>query len=534
METEIVPLPKNYPEALAAWQLQVLINHSLQAEFQHLRDTVQGLQTQLDWFRRQLFGPKSERRIPPPPAEQLCLGQDFVARNEAPVSLRTVAAHTRVAPKRPEDRAESLPFFDESRVPVETITLPALETEGLDPSLYEIIDTKVSYRLAQQPASYLVLKYERPVVKLLDSGKIAQAPAPLSVLEGSRADVSLLAGILLDKFLYHMPLYRQHQRMVAQGLRVSRSWLTDLVQRSIFLLAPIYAAQLESIRQSRVLTMDETPIKAGLSGKGKMHQGYFWPVLGENQEICFPYAATRGTVHIEEVLGKLQPGTVLLSDGYAAYARFQKENEGLIAAQCWSHSRREFVKAEAHEPERVTEALRQIREFYRIEEEIREKQLTGQAKREYRRMHTLPQITEFFRWVEQQLLDTALLPSSPFTKALAYVHSRKGPLQVFLEDPDVPIDTDHIERQIRPIPLGRKNWLFCWTELGAEYLGIVQSLISTCRLQGVDPYDYLVDVLKRVGTHPAKDVAQLTPRLWKEHFAANPLRSDLYRIHSHY
>ena len=112
METETVPLPQNYPEALAAWQLQVLINHSLRAEFQHLRDTVQGLQTQLDWFRRQLFGPKSERRTPPPPVEQLCLGQDFVARNEAPTSLRTVAAHTRVAPKRPEDRAESLPFFD--------------------------------------------------------------------------------------------------------------------------------------------------------------------------------------------------------------------------------------------------------------------------------------------------------------------------------------------------------------------------------------------------------------------------------------
>ena len=242
--------------------------------------------------------------------------------------------------------------------------------------------------MAQQPASYLVLKYERPVVKLTDSGEIAQAPAPLSVLEGSRADISLLVGILLDKFLYHLPLYRQHQRMVAQGLRVSRSWLTDLVQRSIFLLGPIYEAQLESIRQSRVLTLDETPIKAGLSGKGKMHQGYFWPVMGERQEICFPYAATRGTMHIEEVLGKLQPGTVLLSDGYAAYARFQKENEGLIAAQCWSHSRREFVKAEKHEPERVSEALRQICEFYRIEEEIQEKRLTGQPKREYR--HAYP------------------------------------------------------------------------------------------------------------------------------------------------
>jgi len=523
METAEIPVPKTYPEALAAWQLQQGINAELRAQIQALRQ-------QLDWFRRQLFGPKSERRVPPPPVEQLSLGQDFSLVEVPQAPLRTVAAHTRVAPKRPEDRAESLPFFDESRVPTETITLPAPETEGLDPSAYEIIDAKVSYRLAQRPGSYVVLKYERPVVKLRATQTIHTAPAPVGVLEGSRADVSLQAGILIDKFLYHLPLYRIHQRMVAEGLRVSRSWPTELVQRSILLLSPIYTAQFESIRQSRVLTMDETPIKAGRSGQGKMHQGYFWPVLGERQEICFPYAETRGTIHIREFLGPLEPGTVLLSDGYAAYARFQKETEGLVHAQCWAHSRREFVKAEPHEPKRVAEALELIRALYRIEEEIREQNLVGEAKRAYRYLHTRPRVAQFFAWVKEHLADIALLPTSPFTKALAYVHSRKGPLQVFLEDPDVPIDSNAIERQIRPIPLGRKNWLFCWTELGAEHLGIIQSFLSTCRLQGIDPYDYLVDVLQRVGTHPAKDVAQLTPRLWKEHFADNPLRSDLYRI----
>ncbi|MCL5051647.1 IS66 family transposase [Acidithiobacillus acidisediminis] len=524
------PTPRNYPEALAAWQLQVEINATIHKKFEA---QIQGLQSQLDWFRQQFFGQKSERRVPPPPVEQLSLGQEFSPAEVAPAPLRIVAAHTRAAPKRPEDRAESLPFFDESRVPTETITLPAPEIAGLDPDACEIIDTKVSYRLAQRPGSYVVLKYERPVVKLRESETLHTAPAPMGVLDGSRADVSLLAGILTDKFLYHLPLYRQHQRMVAQGLRVSRSWLTDLVQRSILLLSPIYTAQFESIRQSRVLTMDETPIKAGRREKGKMHQGYFWPVFGDAQEICFPYAESRGTIHIRELLGPLAPGTVLLSDGYAAYARFQKENAGLIHAQCWAHSRREFVRAEAHAPERVAEALEQIRAFYRVEDEIRSQGLSGADKRHYRYTHSRPRVAQFFTWVEQQLTDTALLPSNPFTKALAYVHSRKGPLQVFLEEPDVPIDTNHIECQIRPIPLGRKNWLFCWTELGAEHLGIIQSLLSTCRLQGIDPYDYLVDVLQRVGQHPAKDVAQLTPRLWKEHFAQAPLRSDLHRFQQH-
>ena len=131
--------------------------------------------------------------------------------------------------------------------------------------------------------------------------------------------------------------------------------------------------------------------------------------------------------------------------------------------------------------------------------------------------------------MKEHLAAQGLLPSSPLTKALAYAHKRRAALEVFLADPDVPIDTNHLERALRPIPMGRKNWMFSWTELGAQHVGIVQSLIATCRLHHVDPYDYLVDVLQRVGQHPAADVAQLTPRLWKQHFEKAPLRSDISR-----
>ncbi|MBU2790598.1 MAG: hypothetical protein RE468_12160 [Acidithiobacillus caldus] len=203
METAEIPIPKTYPEALAAWQLQRALNAAIQEE-------LQGLQQQLDWLHRQVFGQKSERRVPPPPVEQLSLGQDFSADEAPQAPLRSVAAHTRRASRHPEDRAESLPFFDEGRVPIETILLPAPEAEGLDPGSYEVIDTKVSYRLAQRPGSYVVLKYVRPVIKLRETETLHTAPAPVGVLEGSRADVSLLAGVLVDKFLYHLPLYRQH------------------------------------------------------------------------------------------------------------------------------------------------------------------------------------------------------------------------------------------------------------------------------------------------------------------------------------
>ena len=136
-------------------------------------------------------------------------------------------------------------------------------------------------------------------------------------------------------------------------------------------------------------------------------------------------------------------------------------------------------------------------------------------------------VRRFFAWLETTMHEHLLLPSSPFTKAGHYALERKEALRVFLEYPNVPVDTNHLEREIRPIAVGRKNWLFCWTELGAHDVGVIQSLLASCRLQGVDPYVYLVDVLQRIATHPAKDVHLLTPRLWKENFATNPLRSDL-------
>lgn len=201
-----------------------------------------------------------------------------------------------------------------------------------------------------------------------------------------------------------------------------------------------------------------------------------------------------------------------LSDGYAAYESYSKA-VGITHAQCWVHSRRTFFEAQEAEPEGAHEALEQIKRLYAIEDEIREKKLDGQGKRLHRLTHSKPVVDEFFDWVDRQFQKQGLLPSSPFTKALNYVRERRQGLEVFLSDPDVPLDTNHLERALRVIPMGRKAWLFCWTELGAEHVGIIQSLITTCRLQGIDPYTCLVDVLQRLGQHPASRVAELTPRL---------------------
>ena len=483
------------------------------------------LQAQLKWFRNQIFGRKSERRLAGDSKYiQLTLGS-LLEEETPPAPTETVKEYQRrVKPEKLSESSEDesgLRFS--SDVPVKTIPLKPEEVadlkEGED---YEVIGEKVTHRLAQRPASYVVLKYVRPVVKL-KSAEVVSPPAPEGVFERSFADVSLVAGILVDKFQYHLPLYRQHQRLAAGGITISRQTLTNFVARAADLLAPVYYAQLSSILQSKVLAMDETPIKAGQSSKGKLHQGFFWPLYGDKDEVAFPYGATRALTQAKEILGEFA-GT-LVTDGYGVYSRYTSKVTGVSHATCWAHTRRKFIEAENSEPRRCQKALEYIRVLYEIEESVREGESAEILRA--RRERSLSVVEEFFEWLNTEFADLTILPSSPFSKAASYAIERRASLSVYLSDPDVPIDTNHLERALRPIPMGRKNWLFCWTEVGAEYVGKIQSLLVTCRLHGINPFTYFVDVLQRISITKAADVADLTPIRWKELFAHKPLKSDL-------
>ena len=263
---------------------------------------------QLEWFKRQMFGTRSERLWVLENEKQLALGE-VLAPPEAPAPRkeRVVAANKRRERQRDAaavGEAESVPFFDESRVPIETIQVPQPGVAaGLDEGQYEVIGEKVIYRVAQRPGSYVVLKYVRPVIKRRETQAITTAPAPPGVIEGGRGDMSFLVGLLRDKFDYHQPLYRQHRRLIDCGIDVSRPWLTQLSQQSIGLLMPIYDAQFDSNLADRVKTMARTPIKAGRNAHGRMKIAYFSPVYGQQDEICFPFFPSREGENVVRVLG---------------------------------------------------------------------------------------------------------------------------------------------------------------------------------------------------------------------------------------
>ena len=261
----------------------------LESENARLSDDVASLKQQLEWFKRQIFGSKSEKRIDFDPAVQADLLAELGIDEPPPEKdsgQETVGPYQRRKKSRSGVVNGSGLRFDED-VPVETIAVSDPEIEAIPADQRELIGEKVTCRLAQRPGSYVILRYVRPVYKRREDQSVITTPAPSNVLEKSIVDVSFLAGLLIDKFCYHLPLYRQHQCLEQSGIWVSRSSLTTWVGRAIDLLRPIVEAQRRHIRLSRVLAMDETATKAGRQMKGKMRQAYFWPINGEAGEIVF-------------------------------------------------------------------------------------------------------------------------------------------------------------------------------------------------------------------------------------------------------
>ena len=500
---------------------------TLRRENAELREQLKQLQQQLDWFKRQLFGRKSEKLVIESPEQ---FGLDFSDGDEEPLLMEPTAqiSYSRRRKRRDGSVTDEGLRFDET-VPVEVVNIAAPELKGKDADAYEVIAEKVTHRLAQRPGSYFIREYHRPVVKHIESQQIKTTPAPAAVLERSFADESFLAGLLVDKFVYHLPLYRQHQRLADCGITLSRSTLANYVHRSIDLLKPIYDAQWRHILESRVLAIDETPVKAGRKKEkrkrpGQMKITFYWPVYGEDDEACFTWSKTRGAAHIEQILEDFKG--VLLSDGYSAYDSYARNRPEVTQAQCWAHARRYFERAKESDPAAL-QAMAMIKAIYQVEADIRARTLDRERTMQQRCRHAKPHIEELLRWCRTERLRSDLMDKDLLTRALNYTLGHEEELQVYLGDPDVPIDNNHLERTLRVIPKGRKNWIFCWTEVGAELVGIVQSLLSTCRLHGVNPFSYLVDVLQRIADQPASRVEELTPRRWKELFAQNPLQSHL-------
>lgn len=527
------PLKTPIGEALVAVVLErvraELKNAELRAqacdiENARLRKSLAERDARIEQLMKALFGPSSERRswASLAPDDQLLLeGMGLELPDNMPSGPP--------AKVDPKERPKSAPRSKNKarygpKATVVDIVLPVPGTEGIPPDQLELIESKVTERIFRLDSPYCVLRVHQNVYRKKDGCLEEFHPTPFGeVIPGSIFDVSMLAGMILDKYYLHLPIHRQHQALKSVDIHLDRGNMIRILHRLGVLLKPLGEALRLSVQSSAILTADETPTPAGRKN-GKMGKGYFWVFFGDQREVYFHFSTSRARKVLEDELSQFRGK--LLCDGYIAYESFVAITEGPTLCQCWNHARREFLEVEKGEPERVKWVLRQLKAMYEIDERTR-----GKPPDEIlavRQSEIKPLADGFFSFLKTTIAEGTFVPSDTFLKAAGYATTREAALRVFLDDPSVPMDTNHVERELRGHAVGRKNWTFHITEDGASHAAIFYSLIRSCLLQNVNPMTYLVDVLQRIVNDPKQDISLLLPRKWKERFEKAPMRSPFH------
>lgn len=457
--------------------------------------------------RARYFGRSSEKRSAEAPPEQQCLFKAEPSPEAKPVEKERITYER----KKRSSLAGKLP--EGARFPEHLRRKDIIVDEGEG----EVVFERVTERLAVNEDPYYVLRIIQRIRK--KAGSLSAPAVPPTVLEKSAVDVSFLVYTVVAKYVWHLPLYRQEQILKSYGISISRDTLIRHVIAVASLLKPIYVALGQELFSASHLFVDETPTLVGKGKKGAKAytESWFWTFLGE-AGCLFSYAQTRAYKEIEPLL-KTYTGHLQV-DGYAVYDKLSQSYPEISLVSCWAHARRKFVEAEkGGSSPYATEALRYIRVLYRVESLIREKAYKPPDIVRVRRRYSRKILTLFESWLRTRASDPTLLPKSLFGKAVRYLRSRWETLTKFTDDASLAIDSNAVEREIRPVALGKKNWLFAASEAGAEASAILYSLIASCRLADVSPAEYLTDVLERISHHPQQQVAELVPIRWKMNFA---------------
>jgi len=346
------------------------------------------------------------------------------------------------------------------------------------------------------------------------AGEVVQAPALERLIENGIPTETLVAHVLVAKYADHTPLYRQAQIYARQGITLDRSTLADWVGRAAFALRPVHARLLEQLKQSTKLFADETTAPVLDPGRGRVKKGQLWAYAADERPwagrappgVAYVYAPDRKHARPAEHLAGFSG--ILQVDGYGAYAELAQRGDVALAF-CWSHVRRQFYEIQVKTPAPIaTEALVRIAALYAIEADIRG--LAADERRQARQRRTKPLVDDLRLWLEAQL--AAVSGKSTIAGAIRYALSRWEGLTRFLDDGRIEIDSNVVERSIRPIALGRKNHLFAGSDGGGEQWAVIASLVETCKMNAVDPQAYLHDVLSKiVARHPMGRIDELLP-----------------------
>ena len=485
----------------------------LENEVSFLNEKIKTLEEKLNWFQRQIFGKRSEKYIHNE-NQPLFPGFELPVSQESKEPKKQVAAHERKTPSRNGKDKISWP----SDLPVVTTFIDLPEEEKIcketGSSLVKIGEEKSS-KLAQKPGSFYIKEVIRPKYghpKKAEEGiKIANLPE--SLLTRCLADDSLLADILVKKFGDHLPLYRISEIFGRQNIFISKQTLSEWVLRCGEAFLPLYNEIYKQIIASGNVFIDETPIEMLSPGKGKTHQAFMWVLCGGKESNppyrFFSFRTSRKHLHASELL-KDYTG-ILHSDKYGAYESLANSKQ-FTWCPCWVHIRRKFIEAEYGDPVLREWILLKIQSLFKLEEEAWF--LSPEDRILKRRIEEIPIIDELIQVIKDKLINSNISFKSKFKEALGYFCSLIPYLKNYTTSPWARLDNNVAERAVRPLAIGRKNWLFVGNEEGGQAAAVCLSLIQTCRNLDINPRDYLENVMSRLMSHNSQKLYELLPDQW--------------------
>jgi len=479
--------------------------HLLEKENNELKIKMSVLEHELANLKRMIFGSKSEKFISKDQSQlSLDLGLDPVIPEPTKVETITV---TKTKPQKQLTKAirQAIP----SHLPrKEVIIEPECIPEGAI-KIGEIITEVLEYK----PGRLFVTRYIRPKYIIPQDEKIINAELPSLLIPKGNASASLLAYIIVSKFVDHLPFYRLVQMFKRDQITLSQSTINGWFSSVCNLLEPLYNALVKKTLECDYLMADETPIPVQTTEKkGTTHTGYHWIYYSPTEHlVCFDYRKSRtkdGPLDfLENFKGALQ------TDGYAAYNGFEK-NQDIILLACMAHARRKFEHALDNDKELAQYALLEFQKLYEIERLARENNLSDEQIKDLRQEKSLPILNSFEQWMKQKLLQT--LPKSAIGQAIAYTLNLWNRLKRYILDGRYQIDNNLIENSIRPSAIGRKNYLFAGSHQGAKRVAMMYSFMGTCKINNINPLEWLTHVLEVIPDWKANKINELLPSNFKK------------------
>jgi transposase len=471
---------------------------ALERENQALKERLALLTFQVEQLRRLMYGAKSERFVPTDPGQSTLF--------DLPVAAAAATEQISYTRTKPGQKKQPVREAIAAHLPrVERVIEPEDLPEGARKIGEEITET-----LEYTPGTLHVDKLVRP--KYAHDDRVLVAPMPSLPFPKSNLSASLAAHVCVSKFCDHLPFYRLISQLERAGLEVSSSTLGSWFQAVATLLEALGDALRKDVLAQSYLQVDESPIPVQDDHNAKgIHTGYHWvyhaPLI---KAVLFNYCPGRSEKFPLEVLRNFQ-GT-LQTDGYVGYDKLAQK-EQITALACMAHARRKFEQALNNDKARAEYALEKIRDLYAIERKCNERDDPPDVRHQHRQKEAVPILNELEQWIKQEI--NVVAPKSPMGRALAYTLGLWSRLRAYVQHGHYLIDNNLIENTIRPMAIGRKNYLFAGSHTAAGHAALMYSLLGTCKLHGIEPYAYLRDVIARIPEHKANRLSELLPYNWQ-------------------